>query len=361
LHRKEYTPKGGNHLFHTNQQRRSRVPSPSGREGDARHRLLLTAVLLVLSFIAALCFGSTRISLLHALRAWTAGDRYDPDLRILLYVRLPRACAAAVTGGGLACAGALIQAVLHNPMAAPNVIGVNAGAGLAAVALMALCPASAGLVPVAAFCGAMAACLLIYMIASRTGAGRMTLTLVGIAVSSMLSAGINTLRTICPDSIYDANIFMIGGLSGVTMARLTVPALILLTGMAAAMGCARRLDVLSLGSDSAAGLGLNVRRNHLCLLLLAAALAGGAVSIAGLLGFVGLVVPHIGRRLVGGAHRVLMPFCALGGGVLVLLCDLLGRVLAAPYELPAGILLSFLGGPFFIALILMQRKQMTHD
>ena len=326
--------------------------------GEKRRRLLMvTALLLAVSFAAALCFGSTRISLPEALRAWAAGDRHNPDLRILLHVRLPRACAAAVTGGGLACAGALIQAVLHNPMAAPNVIGVNAGAGLAAVALMALCPAGAGFVPAAAFCGAVLACLLIYGIASRTGAGRMTLTLVGIAISSMLSAGINTLRTLYPDSLYDANVFMIGGLSGVTMARLTLPAAVLL----AAILCARRLDVLSLGSDSAAGLGLNVRRNHLFLLLLAAALAGGAVSIAGLLGFVGLVVPHIGRRLVGGAHRGLMPFCAMGGGVLVLLCDLLGRVMAAPYELPAGILLSFLGGPFFIALILMQRKQTYHD
>ncbi len=323
--------------------------------------LMWTGVLLAVVFAAALCFGSTSLSLPDALHAWTAGDWSNPDLRILCYIRLPRACAAAVTGGGLACAGALIQAVLQNPMAAPNVIGVNAGAGLAAVTVMALCPAAAGWVPAAAFGGAVAACLLIYWIAAHTGAGRMTITLVGIAVSSMLSAGINTVRTLCPDSVYDATIFMVGGFSGVTMPGLAGPALLILGGIAVALCCGRRLDVLSLGADTAAGLGLNVRRNHLGLLLLASVLAGGAVSVAGLLGFVGLVVPHIGRRLVGGVHRVLLPFCALGGAALVLLCDLLGRVLAAPHELPAGILLAFAGGPFFIALILLQRRQMYHD
>lgn len=319
------------------------------------------AVLLALTFAAALRFGSTEIRLDQALRAMLQGNTKDPAYRILFYIRLPRACAAVITGAGLACAGVIIQAVLHNAMAAPNIIGVNSGAGLAAISVLALFPASADLVPAAAFCGAVAACMLIYAIASGTGAGRMTITLVGIAVSSMLNAGINTVKTICPDSIYDANAFMIGGIAGVTYDRIRLPGMLIAGGVALACVCARRLDVLTLGEDGAAGLGMNVRLNHLLLLILASVLAGSAVSVAGLLGFVGLVVPHIGRRLVGGRHRLLLPFSALGGGVLVLGCDVLGRVLAAPYELPVGILLSFVGGPFFIALILMQRKKIRYD
>ncbi len=312
--------------------------------------------LLVLSFFAALCFGSVPMDLGEALSALFSGDLDSPPLRILLYLRLPRACGAVLAGMALAVAGVLIQAVLHNPMAAPNIIGVNSGAGLGAVLMLAVFPSAVEFLPLAAFLGAVLACLCIYAISMKTGADRMTVTLVGIAVSSVLNAGINTVKTLYPDSVYDADAFMIGGLSGVTFARIGPACGLILLGTVGGCLLSRDVDVLSLGDETAKSLGMNVKGMQLLLLCLASILAGSAVSFSGLLGFVGLVVPHIARRFVGQNHRWLIPASALGGAVLVLICDLLSRVLFAPYELPVGILLSFVGGPFFVFLILMGRK-----
>lgn len=313
--------------------------------------------LLLASFLCALAFGSTPLDLLRGIGDLLRGDTSSPDGRILLYIRLPRACAAVLAGAALAVAGVIIQAVLHNPMAAPNVIGVNSGAGLGAVLMLAVFPSALRLLPLAAFVGAMVTCLCIYAISARTGADRMTVTLVGIAVASLLNAAINTVKILYPDSVYDADSFMIGGFSGVTFSRLFPACLIILAGLLVACFFAWEMDVLALGDDTAKSLGVNVKRAQLLLLLLACALAGGAVSFSGLLGFVGLLVPHLARRFVGENHRILVPVSALGGAVLVLVCDMISRVLFAPYELPVGILLSFVGGPFFIFLILAGRKR----
>lgn len=315
--------------------------------------------LLLASFLCALAFGSTPLDLLRGIGDLLRGDTSSPDGRILLYIRLPRACAAVLAGVALAVAGVIIQAVLHNPMAAPNVIGVNSGAGLGAVLMLAVFPSALRLLPLAAFVGAMVTCLCIYAISARTGADRMTVTLVGIAVASLLNAAINTVKILYPDSVYDADSFMIGGFSGVTFSRLFPAGMIILGGFLVACFFAWEMDVLALGDDTAKSLGVNVKRVQLLLLLLACALAGGAVSFSGLLGFVGLLVPHLARRFVGENHRILVPVSALGGAVLVLVCDMISRVLFAPYELPVGILLSFVGGPFFISLILVGRKR--HD
>lgn len=314
-------------------------------------------ILLSASFLCALAFGSTPLDLLRGIGDLLRGDTSSPDGRILLYIRLPRACAAVLAGAALAVAGVIIQAVLHNPMAAPNVIGVNSGAGLGAVLMLAVFPSALRLLPLAAFVGAMVTCLCIYAISARTGADRMTVTLVGIAVASLLNAAINTVKILYPDSVYDADSFMIGGFSGVTFSRLFPAGMIILGGLLVACFFAWEMDVLALGDDTAKSLGVNVKRVQLLLLLLACALAGGAVSFSGLLGFVGLLVPHLARRFVGENHRILVPVSALGGAVLVLVCDMISRVLFAPYELPVGILLSFVGGPFFIFLILAGRKR----
>lgn len=322
--------------------------------------LAALSCLAACAFLAALCFGSTSLDLGAALRACLAGDSSSAAYRILVYVRLPRALGALLAGAALATAGVLIQAVLQNPMAAPNVIGVNAGAGFVAVLLTALFPSAVGLLPMGAFLGALATCLLIWLIAAISGAERVTITLVGVAVGSILTAGINAVKTLFPDSLYDVTSFLVGGLSGVTYRALTPAWQMILGGLLLSLLLARRADLLSLGDEVAAGLGLSVRRNRFFLLLLAALLAGAAVSFAGLLGFVGLLVPHILRRFTGNRHRLLLPAAALGGSSLVLLADTLSRVLFAPYELPVGILLSLLGGPFFILLLLSGRRYL-HD
>lgn len=337
---------------------KSSIPNNSVKHGISPSVLLCILIfLLILSFVAALCFGSVHIPPDEIFSALRSGNFDAPALRILFHLRLPRTCGALLSGMALAVAGVLIQAVLHNPMAAPNVIGVNSGAGLGAVLMLALFPSAVRFLPVAAFLGAVVTCLCIYAISLKTGADRLTVTLVGIAVSSLLNAGINTVKTLYPDSVYDADAFMIGGLSGVTFSQIALPGILIVLGFLMAILLGRDVDILALGDDTAKSLGMNVKAMQLLILCLASVLAASAVSFSGLLGFVGLIIPHIARRFVGQNHRWLIPVSALGGGILVLICDLFSRILFAPYELPVGILLSFVGGPFFVFLILVGRKR----
>lgn len=317
--------------------------------------------LLILTGVASIFFGATHTSVKEAIEALHKGQMSSAAYRIIFYVRIPRVLAAMLSGSALAVAGVIIQAVLNNAMAAPNIIGINAGAGLASLGMIALAPSALSWMPLASFLGAMAAFLCIYAIAAKTGASRMTITLVGIAISSILTAGMNTIKTIFPDSIYNANSFLVGGFAGVGYQNLHPAYIMILLGLLMSFFLAKDMDVLSLGEQTAFSLGMQVKRLRFCLLMVASLLAGCAVSFAGLLGFVGLVVPHIMRRIVGSEHRLLLPMSALGGAVLVVLCDLISRVIFAPYEIPVGIILSFIGGPFFIALILMQRKGRLYD
>ncbi len=308
--------------------------------------ILLPAVLVL-----SLLFGSTEINLINAL--------FNPasaDFRILYYIRLPRVLASMLAGCALAVSGVLIQAVLNNPMAAPNIIGVNSGAGLAAAVTIVLFPAAMHWLALAAFLGALAACLLIYGISNRIGGSKLTITLIGIAVGSVLNAGINTIKVLFPDSVYDADVFMIGGFSGITYDKLFPACLIIGLGLLLSFLFAKDTDILALGETTAASLGVNIPVLRFVLLVIASSLAGAAVSFAGLLGFVGLLVPHIMRRFVSGQHRLLIPGSAMLGSLLVMLCDLLARTAFAPYELPVGIVLSLFGGCFFIFLVLSGKR-----
>ncbi len=317
--------------------------------------LPVLAVLLPVLFVLSCLFGSTDSSFVQGVVALLEGDISSPEYRIMFYIRLPRAIAAVFAGSALAVSGVLIQAVLNNPMAAPNIIGVNSGAGLGAAITVAIFPAAVSLLPVTAFTGALLTCLLIYAISFKSGASRLTVTLIGIAVGSVLNSGINTVKVLFPDSVYDADVFMIGGFSGVTYGKLMPACCIIVTGIILAVLLSKDTDVLCLGEVTAASLGVNITLLRFLLLVIASALAGAAVSFAGLLGFVGLLVPHIMRRFVGNKHSLLIPSSALLGAELVLGCDLFSRTAFAPYEIPVGIVLSFAGGIFFIFLALSQK------
>lgn len=326
---------------------------------SAKNRIWLFLSLVLAAsvlFLLSLIFGSTDMSIVGAIKAMLDGNFADADYRILFYIRLPRVIAALFAGCALAVSGVLIQAVLQNPMAAPNIIGVNSGAGLAVSLTIAVFPNVLPLLPVFAFFGALAACLLIYVIALKSSASKLTITLVGIAVGSVLNAGINTVKVAFPDSVYDTDVFMIGGFSGVTYDKILPACAVISVAVIAAFLMARNADVLGLGGNTAKSLGMNVPLVRFVLLVIASALAGAAVSFSGLLGFVGLLVPHIMRRFAGNRYIILIPASALCGGGLVLLCDLLSRVIFAPYELPVGIILSLVGGVFFICLVLFGKR-----
>lgn len=281
--------------------------------------------------------------------------------QIFYYVRLPRTLAAVLTGGALALSGCILQTVLHNPMCSPGIIGVNAGAGLFMLFITALFPAYAALGPVAAFLGALGAVLSVYLIARKTGASRLAIVLSGIAVSSLFGAFTDVLLTLVPDAKVGRVDFLIGSFSGVTMNQVKFASVFILAGMAAALLFSMDLNLLSLGDSGAHSLGLPVQRARGIFLAAAALLAGGAVSLAGLVGFVGLIVPHVARALVGQDNRWLLPLSVLLGGGFCLGCDILARVLFIPYEIPVGIVMSLLGSPFFIFLILRRKREKTLD
>lgn len=329
---------------------------------DKRQNRLVLAALAVLTLGAmalSLCVGSQGVALPRLLAALRAGDPADPVRRIVLYVRLPRMAAGLCCGAAMAVAGALLQAVLNNAMASPNVIGVNAGAGFFALLAGVLLPQRA--VPGAAFAGALVTALLIYLLALRAGLARTTLVLAGLAVSGILTAGVNTMRLLFPEGVTGADGFLIGGLSGVSLTAVGSALPYLAAGGVLALFLAPELNILALGEQTAASLGLPVGRTRLASILAAALLAGAAVSFAGLISFVGLLVPHIARRMVGVDHRVLLPACALLGAIFLLVCDTAARTLFAPYELPVGILLNVIGGVFFLYLLLGRKRGRVYD
>lgn len=326
---------------------------------SANSRVRLLAVTLALLLPAAalfsLCVGASGVSLTQGLADLLRGVS-SPAARILRYIRLPRVLAAMLAGAALAASGVLIQGVLGNPLAGPNVIGINAGAGFFTLLCACLLPSAAGLLPAAAFAGALLAALVILLLADRMGASRITVVLAGVAISSIFSAGSDLITTLDPDATLGMSAFMIGGFADVSASRLRIAAVYMLPALVASLLLAGDLDVLALGDEVAASLGLRVRRTRVLLLAVASVLAGAAVSFAGLLGFVGLIVPHAVRRVVGGEHRRLLPLSMLGGALFTLLCDTAARTLFSPYEVPVGILLSLVGGPFFLFLLLKGRK-----
>ncbi|MCI9027987.1 MAG: iron ABC transporter permease [Lawsonibacter sp.] len=328
--------------------------SSVGNKGRAG-LIALLAGLVVLASVASLAFGAVPIPPGEVVAA-LLGRGSGTTASIVLYARLPRLCGCLLAGAALACAGVIIQGVLNNPLAAPNVIGVNAGAGLATALCCALAPGAVRLTPIAAFLGALAGVLLVLFIAERAGAARITLVLAGVAMSSIFSAGIDAVVTFVPDALSGYTDFRIGGVKNLSMARLAPAFWVILIALVIALSLSNELDLLLLGRETAQSLGLPAKWLRLALLMVAAALAGAAVSFAGLLGFVGLLVPHIMRRAVGEDSFPLLLSSALGGGLLLTACDLASRLIFAPFELPLGVVLSLTGGPFFIWLLLRQRR-----
>lgn len=312
-------------------------------------------VLLLLSSLAGIFLGAVGLSPAQIL-ADISQSGLSKSERILLYVRLPRVLGTLLAGAALAVSGAIIQAVLGNPIAAPNIIGVNAGAGFFTVLCLAAFPNFLNILPAAAFFGAFAAVMLVYGIAKKTGASKMTLVLSGVAVSSFMNAASDTVITLFPDVLTGFSSFRAGSVSGLSLAKIFPAWIYILVGIIAAFLLSHDLDILSLGDKTAQSLGLNVSLMRFIFLAAAALLAGAAVSFSGLIGFVGLVVPHIVRRLSGTSeNRIIIPLCAIFGGTFVNVCDIASRTIFAPYELPLGICISYIGAPFFIYLLIRKK------
>lgn len=323
--------------------------------------LALGIILLVISAALGIMLGSTPLSLGEIQNAFQNGFDSSAGGRIFLYVRLPRTLAAIVCGGALAVSGAVIQGVLANRLASPSIIGVNSGAGLAVTLCTALGIYGGWQLSLSAFIGAFTVVMLVSISARKWGASRGTVILIGVAVNSLLGAVTDTIVTFVPEVGVMSNDFKVGEFSAVTYDKLVPAAILILLTMALLLTLTNELDVLTLGEDSAKGLGMNTSVMRTVFLLLSALLAGCAVSLAGLVSFVGLMVPHAIRRLAGSRSSHLLPLCGLFGGAFVCLCDTAARTFFAPYEIPVGIIMSFFGAPFFVFILIKGKGGHSRD
>jgi len=324
------------------------------RRNGALAALALLGAATLAALAVALSVGSVNVPLDAVVRALAGAN--DTQAAIVRELRLPRALAAFATGGLLALAGTLMQVLLRNPLADPYVLGISGGA--AAAALGAMLAGYAALAAPAAFGGALASTLLVFGLARSHGehapwtATRLLLT--GVVVAAGWGALIALLLTLAPDAQVKGMLYwLLGDLSTVTESW---PALmLLLVALAVALPLARDLNALARGEDTAAALGVAVPRITLALFALASLATAGAVTTAGSVGFVGLVVPHAVRLITGNDQRVLLPASALAGGALLVLADTLARTVAAPAQLPVGVITALIGVPLF--LFLLHRRQ----
>jgi len=327
-------------------------------ENNKKIALLYAIGLALLVFAATLgiLLGATQIGAGSLFSALFGKNPDSTATSILWLVRMPRVLASLLCGAALAVSGAVIQTVLRNSLASPNIIGVNAGAALAVTLCSALGILGGWQISFFAFLGAFAAVMTVSLGAKKWGASRGTVILMGVALNSLLGAFSDTVTVFVPEVSMLRNAFRIGDFSSVTYPKLIPAAVVITFAIFMLRTLSNELDVLSLGEDTARSLGMRTGFMRTLVLLLCAALAGTAVSIAGLLSFVGLLVPHALRRLQMRKMGHLITLCALFGAGFVTLCDTLSRVLFAPYEIPVGILMSFLGAPFFLFLLIRTKE-----
>lgn len=316
--------------------------------------ILLFGLLITASFLSVM-LGSVYINPADILKCFFTPDKTSVTYILIMNIRLPRMLGAIIAGMGLSVAGVILQGVMNNALASPNTIGVNSGAGFFVMLAMMLFPHSGYATSIASFAGALLTTLAIYALAYMADSSRTTIILAGITVSSFLNAGINTIKLINTDITLNITSFLMGTLSGLTFNKIALPAIGIIAAVLVSLILAKPLNILSLGDDYARSLGLNVPLTRFFLLVLSSIMAGLVVSFAGLLSFIGLIVPHICRTLFGSDARYLLPTSALLGASFVLICDIIGRLIAAPYELPAGIIMAFIGGPFFMYLLLKKK------
>ena len=314
----------------------------------------LSVLFLLICAVLGILFGSVKLGI-RDIVASVFDSSDSTEKTIIVSLRLPRVLGAALAGAALSVSGLVLQCVTGNSLCAPNIVGVNSGAGFAVILMLCFMPSAWSLLPLGAFFGALAATLVITAISRFASKRSVTLVLAGVAVSSLLNSAISFLSLRFPDVMPSYTAFSVGGFSSTVYSELLLPLIIIALCLVSFQFLAPKLNLLLLGDEIAHSLGVNVGLIRFTSLILASALCGAAVSFAGLLGFVGLIVPHAVRRLAGNDMRVNLVLSAILGGGLVILSDLVGRTLFSPSELPAGIITAFIGAPFFLYLLCRRR------
>ena len=324
--------------------------------------VLIFSVVLILSFVVSMNTGYSKLSPLDTLRTLFGGGSNKENL-ILFGFRLPRIVISMLVGAGLALSGCIIQGVSRNALADPGLLGINAGAGLTVILFVLFFGSQSYLsvftLPFLALLGGGLAAILIYALAYKRegGLAPIRLILTGVAMQAGLSALTTVLVVKLDETQFDfVATWQAGSIWGSNwkFVLALLPWLLLLIPYV--LSKSRALDVLSLGDDIAYGLGASVEKERRRLLVSAVALAASCVAVSGSISFVGLIAPHLARRLVGPRHRILLPACALAGAVLVSVSDTVARVIAQPFEIPTGIMVAIIGAPYFLYLLVKNKQ-----
>ncbi len=310
---------------------------------------VLMVILLILLFFAAVNIGSLKVSFGELFRGLFI--EYNNDVATIFDLRFPRIIISMLAGAAIAVSGVLFQAVLKNPLADPGIIGISSGASFAAVVITAVAPTLFFITPVFAFLGGVLAFALVYTLSWKGGLSPLRIILVGVAVNAVfqgLSSGLNSMNG---GNMSGVAAIVNGNITMKTWddVKMLVPYVII--GLVLALLFTRTCNLLSLEDKAARSLGIDVNKMRILISLIAVLLASISTAVAGVISFLGLIVPHIGRILVGSDHKALVPFSALFGAFTFLLADTVGRTIAAPFEIPASIIMSVVGGPFFILLL----------
>lgn len=315
---------------------------------------VLAALLLLSSVMLSITQGAAPLAVSEVFGA-LFGNGDSESHRIIQLLRLPRTILNIFVGINLALAGCILQGILHNPLADPSIIGVSAGAGLFAMFMMILLPEYTALVPIAAFLGALLSTGLVFMLAWERGINPLRMVLAGVAIAAFLGGGMSALSVFFSDRVQGTVVWLAGGFSNSSWSFVKIMLPYSIVGILGAALLSRQLNTMQLGEEVARSLWIKIELVRTALVVIASLLAASAVSVAGLIGFVGLIVPHFIRLLVGSDYEVLMPCSAVAGAILICLADTLSRTLFSPVEIPVGILMSFIGAPFFLYLLKRRR------
>jgi len=270
---------------------------------------------------------------------------------IVYKMRLPRNILAAIVGANLAVAGILLQSVMRNPLADPGITGVSTGASVAAIIILLLLPQYTGILPLVAFVGGALACILVFVMAYKNGVKPGRIVLAGVAVNTILGGVISFLSVMYSDRIQSAMLWLNGSLATKTWHHVEMLFVYSIIGLIISLFLIRSANILQLGDDAATNLGINVNYTRVIICTVAVFLAGISTAVVGIISFVGLIVPHIARMIMGSDHRYTIPFSIVLGGMVLLVADTLGRTIGGAIEIPVGVIMSIFGGPFFLYLL----------
>lgn len=349
-------------LKNTSETSEMEVQNLSGQDKARKHRktakaaisFIVMIVLLVALFFAAVNIGSLKVSFPELLKGLFV--EYNEDVATIYDLRFPRIVISMLAGVAIAVSGVLFQAVLKNPLADPGIIGISSGASFAAVLITAFAPTLFFFTPLFAFLGGVIAFVLVYSLSWKGGLSPLRIILVGVAVDAMFTGLSSALNSMNGGNMSGVAAIVNGNITMKTWDDVKTLVPYVIVGLVLALIMTKMCNLLALEDKTARSLGINVNAMRIVISLIAVLLASISTAVAGVISFLGLIVPHIGRILVGSDHKALVPFSALFGAFTFLLADTIGRTIAAPYEVSASIIMSVVGGPFFIILLRRSKK-----